>query len=110
RKDPFDAQFFEAVDVRSKIQFRRRDRMVSMMPGKKDDLLAGERSDEIRVRRFSERGFHVDFFDLRQSLHLIKPASPDDSDPDITHVPLTPVVRRVLKRDVRKRFSYCPRL
>ena len=62
-ENPFHAEFLEPIDVGAEVEFRRRDRVIAIVPRQKCDAPSFERSDAIGIGWFSEGRFDFDFFE-----------------------------------------------
>ncbi len=80
RHDALDAQRLESVNIRAKVQLRRRMAMAAAVARQKRDLFARELPDDIRVRRHAPRRFDRHFFVRGKAGHRIEAAPADNSD------------------------------
>src|SRR6267142_5944760 len=55
RENPFDAEHFEAVDVRPEIELRRKDAVPDAVPRQERHSLPAQRAEDIRPRWIAER-------------------------------------------------------
>ena len=79
-QDLRDADRLQRVDVCAIIDGARAESMAPSMPGQKRDPASFKLSKDQRPRRIAERRLDPRLPDLREPLHIIKPAAADDSD------------------------------
>src|SRR4051794_12039368 len=78
--DPTNVQRAEGVDVRTVIQFMRKQPMAPTVARKEKNLPAMHLSSNNSVGWFAERRRDALFGRIFHPLHLIKTAAPDDAD------------------------------
>ena len=98
--DPLHTELFEAINVGAEVEFRGHDRVIAIMPRKKNDALPFKCADAVAIGRVSKRRLDFDLLNVRETFHLIKAAATDDANSDVTlHVPQAPVTLRALMQD-----------
>src|SRR5262245_9733018 len=76
RENPLDAECFEPVDVRAKIELRRQDSVARSVAREKRDALASKPADDVRARWFAERRADRVLFPVGQLRHVVQAAAP----------------------------------
>ena len=80
RNDSLHAQLFEAIDIRAEVQLGGKNTVSAAVTGEERDLAPFECSEDVGVRRLTERRLLPDFPHIAQPGHRVQPAASDDSN------------------------------